>query len=101
MSGDRYLEAAKELAESEEIEYDDELDLRGEKCPDTFVYSKIKLEELAEIGGGVLKIIVDYPPAVENIPRSLKDEKIKYEVLKINKKDKEYEIFVKAPALKE
>ena len=23
------------------------LDLKGEKCPDTFVYSKIKLEEIA------------------------------------------------------
>ncbi len=73
-------------------------DLRGEKCPDTFVYTKVKLEELAYSGGGLLKVIVDYPPAAENIPRSLKEEKIKYEVLDVKKVgDKTYELLIKAP----
>lgn len=75
-------------------------DLRGEKCPNTFVYTKIKLEEMAYSGGGLLKVIVDFPPAAENIPRSLKDEEIKYEVLDVKKvDDNTYELLIKAPAV--
>ncbi len=77
----------------------DTLDLCGEKCPDTFVYAKIKLEELAYSGGGVLKIIVDYPPAAENIPRSLRTEKIKYEVIEVKPVDGLFELLVRAPAV--
>lgn len=80
-----------------EVEVTEVFDLRGEKCPDTFVYTKIKLEELAYSGGGILRVIVDYPPAAENIPRSLKDEKIKYEVLDVKKVDETYELLIKAP----
>jgi tRNA 2-thiouridine synthesizing protein A len=78
------------------------LDIRGEKCPDTFVYTKIKLEDLAYSGGGVLKVIVDYPPAVDNIPRSLKGEKAKYKLLDVKKVDENtYELYIEAPALEE
>lgn len=92
----------KEKSEAKgEIREDDILNLCGEKCPDTFVYSKIKLEELATCGGGVLKIIVDYPPAAENVPRSLRDEKIKYEVLSVKKNGNLFEILVRAPEVKE
>jgi len=83
-------------------EEDDILDLCGEKCPDTFVYAKIKLEELAYSGGGILKIVVDYPPAAENIPRSLRTEKIKYEVIEVKpSSDDTFELLVKAPKLEE
>ncbi len=82
------------------IEVTEELDIRGEKCPDTFVYTKIKLEELAHSGGGVLRVIVDYPPAAENIPRSLRGEETAYELLEIkNISDKTYEILIRAPAV--
>lgn len=75
------------------------LDIRGEKCPDTFVYTKIKLEELAYSGGGVLKVIVDYPPAVENIPRSLKTEKAVYRLLDVkNVEGNTYELLIEAPS---
>ena len=80
---------------------DEVLDLCGEKCPDTFVYSKIKLEEMAYSGGGVLKIIVDYPPAAENIPRSLRTEKIKYEVIEVKPCGEVYELLIRAPTLKD
>ena len=50
-----------------DIDY--ELDLRGEVCPYTFVKSKLALEDMAS--GQVLRVIVDYPPAVDNVPRSL------------------------------
>jgi tRNA 2-thiouridine synthesizing protein A len=75
------------------------LDIRGEKCPDTFVYTKIKLEELAYGGGGILKVIVDYPPAVENIPRSLKTEKAVYRLLDVkNVEGNTYELLIEAPS---
>ncbi len=51
------------------MDIDYELDLRGEVCPYTFVKSKLALEDMAS--GQVLRVIVDYPPAVENVPRSL------------------------------
>jgi len=75
------------------------LDIRGEKCPDTFVYTKIKLEELSYSGGGVLKVIVDYLPAVENIPRSLKTEKASYTLLDVkNVEGDTYELLIEAPS---
>ncbi|MFQ5888258.1 MAG: sulfurtransferase TusA family protein [Candidatus Hydrothermarchaeales archaeon] len=84
---------------SEETEV---LDLHGEKCPDTFVYTKIKLEELAYDGGGLLKVLLDHPPAAENIPRSLRDERIGYEVLEVkNVGGEEYELLLRAPAVEE
>lgn len=54
------------------VKVDVELDLKGEVCPYTFVRSKLALEEL-EIGQ-ILRVIVDHLPAVDNVPRSLKNE---------------------------
>jgi len=48
---------------------DQVLDLRGEVCPFTFVKSKLALEEMET--GQVLRVLLDYLPAVENVPRSL------------------------------
>ena len=76
------------------------LDLHGDKCPDTFVYTKIKLEELAYDGGGILKVLIDYPPAAENIPRSIRDERIEYEVLEVkNVGGNLFELLIRAPAI--
>jgi tRNA 2-thiouridine synthesizing protein A len=47
------------------------LDLRGEVCPYTFVKTKLALEEMAP--GEVLQVTVDYAPAVENVPRSVRN----------------------------
>jgi TusA-related sulfurtransferase len=52
-------------------------------------------------GGGVLKIIVDYPPAAENIPRSLRTEKIKYEVIEVKPVGNLFELLVRAPAVED
>jgi len=57
---------------AEALGIDVELDLRGEVCPYTFVKSKLALEEMAV--GQVLRVIVDYPPATENVPRSMRNE---------------------------
>jgi tRNA 2-thiouridine synthesizing protein A len=62
---------------------DRELDIRGEVCPFTFVKSKLVLEEM-EVGQ-VLRVILDYPPSVENVPKSMREEG--QEVLAINQLD--------------
>ena len=45
------------------------LSLRGEVCPFTFVRTKLRLEELDV--GETLRVIVDHPPATQNVPRSV------------------------------
>ncbi|WP_448583540.1 sulfurtransferase TusA family protein [Thermocrinis sp.] len=62
---------------------DRELDIKGEVCPFTFVKSKLVLEQM-EVGQ-VLRVILDYPPSVENVPKSMREEG--QEVLAINKLD--------------
>jgi tRNA 2-thiouridine synthesizing protein A len=62
---------------------DRELDIRGEVCPFTFVKSKLVLEQM-ELGE-VLRVVLDYPPSVENVPKSMREEG--QEVLAINKLD--------------
>ncbi len=57
---------------AETIGVDVELDLKGEVCPYTFVKSKLEMEEM-EVGQ-VLRVVVNHRPAVENVPRSMKNE---------------------------
>ncbi|RUM60302.1 MAG: hypothetical protein DSY53_01060 [Persephonella sp.] len=54
------------------MKVDRELDLRGEVCPFTFVKSKLIIEQMNI--GEVLKVILDYYPSVENVPKSMKEE---------------------------
>lgn len=56
---------------------DKELNLKGKICPYTFIESMLALEEMET--NQVLRVIVDYPPAVCDVPRSLKNEG--YEIL--------------------
>lgn len=55
-----------------DVSIDQELNLRGEVCPYTFVKSKLALEQLQS--GQVLKVIIDHEPAVKNVPQSMKNE---------------------------
>ncbi len=55
-----------------ELAVDEDIDLRGEVCPYTFVKSKLQLEEM-EVGQ-TLRLILDHLPAVDNCPRSFKNE---------------------------
>lgn len=65
---------------------DQELNLKGEVCPYTFVKSKLALEEMDS--GQVLRVIVDHLPAVQNVPRSLSGEGHQVlEVAQINEND--------------
>ncbi len=55
------------------------MNLKGKICPYTFIESMLALEEMKT--GEILRIIVDYPPSVGDVPRSLKNEG--YEVLEV------------------
>lgn len=50
----------------------EELDLRGEVCPYTFVKSKLALEEMES--DQLLRVIVDNAESAGNVPRSLTNE---------------------------
>lgn len=74
------------------IKADKELDIRGEVCPFTFVKSKLALETMQE--GEVLRVIIDYEPSAENVPKSMREEG--QEVLAVNRLgDRLWEILVK------
>ncbi len=57
-----------------------ELNLKGKICPYTFIESMLTLEEM-EINR-ILRVIVDYPPAISDVPRSLKNEG--YEIIEVS-----------------
>jgi TusA-related sulfurtransferase len=64
----------------QEIQINKDLNLKGKVCPYTFIESMLALEDM-EIGE-VLRVIVDYPPAVCDVPKSLKNEG--YEILHVS-----------------
>lgn len=51
---------------------DAEIDLRGVMCPYNYVKTKLKLEEMAL--GQILAVILDEGEAMQNVPRSVKEE---------------------------
>ncbi|MCG6553561.1 MAG: sulfurtransferase TusA family protein [Candidatus Magnetominusculus sp. LBB02] len=55
----------------EEIIPDKRIDIRGLKCPYTFVRSKLTLESMNV--GDVLEILLNYPEAAVSIPKSMQD----------------------------
>lgn len=73
-------EQTKETIEGQKISIDKELNLKGKVCPYTFIESMLALEEMKI--GEVLRVIVDYPPAVCDVPKSLKNEG--YEILDVS-----------------
>jgi tRNA 2-thiouridine synthesizing protein A len=76
-------EIDREIRKRREERYanvDQELNLKGKICPYTFIESMLTLEEMKP--DEILRVIVDYPPAVCDVPRSLKNEG--YEVLGVN-----------------
>jgi len=76
----------------QEVKADKELDIRGEVCPFTFVKSKLVLEQMKE--GEVLRVIIDYEPSAENVPKSMREEG--QEVIAVNKiGDNLWEILVR------
>lgn len=62
------------------LQVDKELNLRGKICPYTFIESMLALEEMET--NQILRVIVDYPPAACDVPRSLKNEG--YEIIEVS-----------------
>src|SRR3990170_4294809 len=77
-SGEKKIRKTDGGLEIEKI--DKELNLKGKICPYTFIESMLALEEMKV--GEVLRVIVDYPPAVCDVPKSLKNEG--YEILDVS-----------------
>ncbi len=74
------------------MEVDQELDLKGEVCPYTFVKTKLALEMMET--DQVLRVIVDHLPAVENVPRSVSNEG--HQVLNVGQvNDTDWEIVIR------
>ncbi len=74
-----------------EFKENGELNIKGEICPFTFVKSKLALEKMKK--GEILRVIVDYEPAIRNVPRSMEEQG--HKVLSVNKiNDTDYEIIV-------
>jgi phosphate transport system ATP-binding protein len=70
----------------EEPKIDKELNLKGTVCPGNFVKAKLALEDLRL--GQILKIIVDYEPAVVEVPKAMEFDGHKVlEVKRINQSD--------------
>ncbi len=62
-------------------EIDQKLDLQGEVCPLNFVKTKLVLEGLET--GQVLEVVLDSGEAIQNVPRSVKDEG--HKIIKVQK----------------
>jgi len=72
-----------------------ELDIRGKLCPMTFVYTKLTLEEMSK--DEVLEVILDFPPAVKNIPDNCHRQGIAelLEKVEINPEKKTWKLILK------
>ena len=57
---------------ADNIDIDQDLDLKGEVCPYTFVKSKLALEQMHV--NQILQITVDNSESASNVPRSLELE---------------------------
>lgn len=75
-----------------EIKFDDTVDITDVVCPVTFVKAKVALEELDE--GQILSIRMNDGEAVQNVPRSIKEEG--HQILKLDdNEDGTYTLYVK------
>lgn len=73
------------------MKYDQELDASGLVCPVPALKTKKKLRSM--MPGKILKVITDYKPASESVPRDLKKTKHKYLGTEILDDEEGWEIF--------
>jgi TusA-related sulfurtransferase len=77
---------------AEEIKADEKIDITNLVCPNTFVKTKVVLEELDE--GQILEVRLNDGEPVRNVPRSLKEEG--HEILALNQnEDGTFTLFIK------
>jgi tRNA 2-thiouridine synthesizing protein A len=58
------------------MEFDQELDVRGQVCPYPALRTKKELMRMAP--GQVLKVMIDHPPAVDSVKREVEKTKSKF-----------------------
>ncbi|MBR1622511.1 MAG: sulfurtransferase TusA family protein [Pseudobutyrivibrio sp.] len=77
---------------SEELEFDEQVDITDKVCPLTFVTAKVAIEELDD--GQVLAVRMNDGEPVQNVPRSFKEDG--HKILKLNdNEDGTYTLFVR------
>lgn len=74
-----------------QIKSDCILNLRGIACPNNFVKTKLKLEEMQK--GQVLEIILDDGEPIKNVPRAVKEEG--HEILNVEKVNNKWRLLIK------
>jgi len=80
---------------TDETKIDQNLDVRGEICPNPDVKSMTALEKMEK--GQILEVLIDYPLSLERIPRNA--EKRKHKVVKIEQlSGPEHRILIEAKA---
>lgn len=80
------------MAENNEIQFDDEVDITDKVCPMTFVKAKVAIDELDD--GEILAIRMNEGEPVQNVPRSMKEEG--HQILKLtDNEDGAYTLYVK------
>ncbi|MBU4342422.1 MAG: sulfurtransferase TusA family protein [Candidatus Omnitrophica bacterium] len=67
------------------------LNLENIACPNNFVRTKLKLEEMET--GQTLEVILDDGEPIRNVPRAVKEEG--HEILKAEKIDNKWKILIK------
>ncbi len=73
------------------MKYDQELDASGLVCPVPALKTKKKLRNMQP--GKILKVITDYKPASESVPRDLAKTKHKFLGTEILEDDEGWELF--------
>jgi len=74
-----------------EIKPDKVLNLEGVACPNNFVKTKLKLEEMGE--GQILEVILDDGEPIRNVPRAVKEEG--HEIVKVEKLGRTFKLLIK------
>lgn len=77
------IDLNRRLVMADEIKVDEHVDITHLVCPNTFVKTKVVLDDLEE--GQVLSVRLSDGEPVQNVPRSLKEEG--HEVLRIDSND--------------
>ncbi len=70
---------------------DETLDLRNVACPNNFVKTKLKLEEMQQ--EQVLEVILDDGEPIKNVPRAVKEEG--HHILKVEMIGNKWKLLIK------
>lgn len=74
-----------------ELRIDERIDLSGVICPNNFVETKLKLEEMQQ--GQILEVILDDGEPIKNVPRAVKEEG--HQILKVERIDNKWKLLIK------